>query len=529
MSGRVRKTVTAGAFVVVLVALTNLYRSWLRDRTLFYDEWMYLEELADAGGWSNWVLAPMQEHLTPVAKSIFVLNNVLFGYSGQAFTAVSLVLHLSFIASICWFLRAASIGRDLVLVVALLLATTAAYPEVVIWSHDKLVLFFVGLFGALALFLRAERDAMTGEGHGSLPLLSGLCCCMLLSMMSLGLGLFTATFFAVFAFVYRPRALLRGSYLAALLVAGFAFIALYVAFAHHGVSSDFEARVGERWSLAALAGAIRTSLFSIVFGSLLPLVHVHRRPPQAWFSSGAAALLLGGSLVTAAALSLSLTRIADHADGAQRPLGKTRTSIFVLGLTVVSVTSISQNFYRARGTYAGLGFVLDWNRYAFLPCVGLILCLTAVCKRRCAVHSEPFQKSIAVAAVMAIVATFPSAVSEANVYQAYFFRNSRVKEIQAAFEPLFGPHVWGGITDAVLPDIVIDEPLFVRPLRLSTYARFHRPGLGTAIRFLSPAEFDRLAPEERRGIRDFIRGTPVLVALYGNASVVPRAIAEGAR
>ncbi len=130
---------------------------------------------------------------------------------------------------------------------------------------------------------------------------------------------------------------------------------------------------------------------------------------------------------------------------------------------------------------------------------------------------------------MAIVATFPSAVSEANVYQAYFFRNSRVKEIQAAFEPLFGPHVWGGITDAVLPDIVIDEPLFVRPLRLSTYARFHRPGLGTAIRFLSPAEFDRLAPEERRGIRDFIRGTPVLVALYGNASVVPRAIAEGAR
>jgi hypothetical protein len=31
----------------VPVCTILLYRSWLEDRTLFFDEWMYFEELAD--------------------------------------------------------------------------------------------------------------------------------------------------------------------------------------------------------------------------------------------------------------------------------------------------------------------------------------------------------------------------------------------------------------------------------------------------------------------------------------------------
>ena len=495
---------TGAAVGVAIISLLILYRPWLLDRTLFFDEWMYLEELADAGSWIKWVLTPMQEHFTPVAKAIFVLDNAWFGYHGGAFTAVSLVLHAVFILAICWFLRAASIEWGVVLVAALLLACTAAYPEVVIWSHDKLVLFFIGLFGALALFVSAERRRASRGAHVSLAALVGVCGCLLLSMLSLGAGLFTMVFFAGFALAYDRRAVLRPHYLVVAVVAAVVFLAMYAAFALHGVSADFQARVEDPWTLQALLGTVRTGLFSFVFGSVLPLFHIHTRPTEAWFASLGTTVLLGLAVFTAAFLTFLLTRQADRIARTDGASGRARSSLFLLGAGVAAVTSMSQAFYRAKGTYAGLEFLLDWNRYAFLPGIGIVLWLTAICDALTRVFPSRWRYAAAALVAGAIAASFPSAVSEVNTYQAFFFRNARVKEIQAAFEPLFQPTTSASMNDLVLPDIVIDEPIFVRPLRLSTYARYHRPALSASTRFFLPAQFDQLAPERRQAIRDFI-------------------------
>jgi hypothetical protein len=501
--------------VLVPACAVLVYHSWLRERTLFYDDWMYFEERADAPNWIRWALSPMQEHFTPIAKSIFVLDNLLFGYRGAAYTAVSLVLYLGLILTICRFLCAISLARATVLLVAFTLGTAAVYSETVIWSHDKLVLFLLGLVGALGFFFRAERKS---SGQTRTAPLVGLGCCLLLSMASLGLGIFTLVLFALFAIVLRPWALLSRDMLCAIALPALAFGVAYLVFAHQGVSSDVAVRVGGSLSPRAILEAARASLFTFVFGSLLPLFHVHRRPAETLFASRAAVAALAGALFFAVVLSLLLTRRADRADRASSPLAGNRTALLVFALALIAITSMSQNLYRAHGTYAGLGFVLEWNRYAFLPATGLILGLAAVWDATLRLAPTRLRQAGLVTAAAALAMMLPASVAEVNAYQTYFLRNARVKEIQAAFEPMFRADVREQITGARLPDVVIKEPTFVRPLRLSTYARFHRPPL-RKVSFLSPSEMDRLTPAEREAVRGLIRRTPALQSLYTNDSV----------
>jgi len=512
-------------FVAVPLSAVLVYHSWLGDRTLFFDEWMYLEELADAPSRIRWVLSPMQEHFTPIAKSIFVLNNLLFGYAGQAYTTVSLLLQVCFILTTCWFLHVARLRQGTVCLVALVLATTGAYAEVVIWCHDKLPLFLIGLFGALGCFLRADREYLRSSTHPPIWQLAGVSICLLLSMASLGLGVFTLLLFAVFVLTYRPSAVLRRGMVLALALPTLTYAALYVVFAWQGVWSDFHARVGNGLGAAGILSAAHTSLFSVVYGAILPLVHVHRRPSEATYLDGWVSTLLAMALLGAILVSWRMARRADRMSHPNEATGSIRTALVVLGVALTLVTSLSQNFYRARGTYPGLQFVMEWNRYAFLPIIGLIVWLAASFESATDFASDRVRRWSLVVLSTGVLAMLPSSVAEANGYQAYFFRNARVREIQTAFEPVFQPDVVRQVSGMLLPEIVIDEPLFVRPLRLSTYARFHKQPTLSSVRFLSARELEAISAEEQEAIRTRILRQPSLASLYTNGAVAGRALA----
>lgn len=490
-----------------------MYHSWYDSRTLHFDEWLHLTELGRSPSALTWVLAPYQEHFTPLSKLVYLLNLWMFGYEAGYFTLVNTILYITLFVTIVRLLHQLSYSLWSIAAVAILLNWNAVFPEAIIWEHQKMHLFLIGLVNAVTSYLRS-RDQ--GDWRGHLETTGFL----LLSMLSFGFGVFTIVPFIVFVLLKEGALLVSGKAWKPVVLASLCFAALFLAFAYSGVNEDYSARTSaETHSTAYLLKTVKISVMAFWYGIVLPFLGVFQTPSVEEFSSSWS-IFIGISLSFLAGFcGLMVSRTKNNRD---------RFGLFpVLGfaLALIGIFTFAQAFYRGGASYEGLKFLLDWNRYAFIPGVGFVIVI-GVCVE--ALFRMLPRKEVMVVALLVLTApglVFARSIVERTAhFQEFFFRNDAIRDVVRDYELVFHSEVIADFKTAPLPDIAWVNPLLVPgyPLYLSHFVRYHpRSRRVEPPRILTFEELEQLSPVEREKIFEAALTHPILGPLYARRSSAP--------
>jgi hypothetical protein len=452
----------------------------LRPGALFWDEWIYVKELQASNSYLEWILSPTTGHVFIPAKLLFVTIYHFFGISLFPFRAASLALHC-LIAKALYDLCRKEAGVLAAFVTAALVSLSVAYEEVIAWSahyrEQCFVLFFL-LWNREVFRVRGEQDSSTS--------FRSLLAVVYLWLMVFSYGniVFGLLFGVMFSLLFA-RLLLREGLLTSQLVSMVAILGVYLLFYKHDLAQQIAVQSSEALniSVSRLIEAFQRLGIFLLHGVFEPLF-----VSGLWAASTPVALLIV-SLITAIGLydcfrcrQLSLI-----------------SKVGWYWLTALIIT-FSTVWYRS-----DVAFVLDWNKYSFLPIVFFAAGLSLVIRAA--------RRSVRLCLItFVVIATVSGIFGEKRRGYDALIRHAGVMDFLSDFRELREEL---RLFDGNLPDISLDWPIFIKDASPSlSLLKQADPRLRSSkVRFVDVDDERGDVPNNRIS-PEFSRGSPKLKSFY---------------